>query len=173
MTESGDLLTLEDQDRSSWDRAQISEGSALLGAAARRGRQGLYLLQARIAQCHVAAPTAAATDWALIADLYGHLVRLVPSPVVELNRAVAVGMADGPSAGLKLVDALADSGALAAYYLLPATRADLLRRLGRLSDAASSYRQALDLAATDAERRYLTRRLIEAGGSPEPISPQF
>jgi len=141
------------------------EARALLAAAVRREQRGPYLLQAAIAQCHATAATAEDTDWGLIADLYGVLAQMVPSPVVELNRAVAVGMADGPEAGLKLADALAASGKLTGYYLLPATRADLLRRLGRSAEAAVSYREALDLAVNDAERRYLARRLAEAEGT--------
>ncbi|HEX9032409.1 MAG TPA: RNA polymerase sigma factor [Streptosporangiaceae bacterium] len=162
---SGDLITLEDQDRSRWDSDEIGEGSALLDAVTGLVQPGPYLLQACIAQCHAVAPTADATDWALIARLYDYLVRLVPSPVVELNRAVAVGMADGPQAGLRLVDALTESGTLAGYYLLPATRADLLRRLGSFGEAAASYRQALSLAGNEAERRYLSRRLAETSRS--------
>jgi RNA polymerase sigma-70 factor, ECF subfamily len=158
---AGDLVTLEDQDRSRWDRAEIGEGTAVLDAALRRGRGGPYGLQAAIAACHATAPDPAATDWAEIALLYGRLARLVPSPVVELNRAVAVAMADGPAAGLALVAAIEASGELSGYYLLPATRADLLRRLGRSAEAAASYRAARDLAATGAERRYLDRRLAE------------
>jgi RNA polymerase sigma-70 factor (ECF subfamily) len=153
--DAGDLVTLADQDRARWDAGEIAEGVALLDAALRRGRPGPYQLQAAIAA------EAATTDWAEIAGLYGQLAQLVPSAVVELNRAVAVAMADGPAAGLELVEALAASGALAGYYLLPATRADLLRRLERPAEAASCYREALELAATDAERRYLTRRLAE------------
>jgi RNA polymerase sigma-70 factor, ECF subfamily len=158
---AGDLVTLEDQDRGRWDRAAIDEGDRVLEAALRRGRPGPYQLQAAIAACHATAPDAAATDWAQIALLYRQLGLLTPSPVIELNRAVAVAMADGPEAGLALVAAIEDSGALAGYYLLPATRADLLRRLGRRVEAAASYRAARDLAATDAERRYLDRRLSE------------
>ena len=158
---AGDLVTLEDQDRARWERAEIDEGAGVLDAALRRGRAGPYQLQAAIAACHATAPDAAATDWAEIALLYWRLGQLVPSPVVELNRAVAVAMAEGPAAGLELVAAIEDSGALAGYYLLPATRADLLRRLGRRAEAAASYRTARDLAATDAERRYLARRLAE------------
>jgi RNA polymerase sigma-70 factor (ECF subfamily) len=161
--EAGDVVTLEDQDRSRWDRQEIGEGAGLLEAAIRRGRPGPYRLQAEIAGCHATAP-AGATDWARIAELYRQLERLVPSPVVALNRAVAVGMAEGPVAGLELVDALAGTGALAGYHLLPATRADMLRRLGRHGEAAVSYQQALGLAVNDAERRYLARRLAEAGG---------
>jgi RNA polymerase sigma-70 factor (ECF subfamily) len=158
---AGDLVTLEDQDRGRWDTAEIDEGVALLDGALRRGAPGRYQVQAAIAACHATAADAAGTDWPQIAALYGRLVRLVPSPVVELNRAVAVGMADGPMAGLALMDALAASGALEGYHLLPATRADLLRRLGRTTEAAAAYREALDLTTTDAERRYLRRRLAE------------
>jgi RNA polymerase sigma-70 factor, ECF subfamily len=121
-------------------------------------------LQAAIAACHARAAVAADTDWAQIAALYGELRLLVPSAVVELNRAVAVAMARGPAAGLALVDELAASGALASYYLLPATRADLLRRLDRRAEAAESYREALALAPTEPERRYLQRRLTEVAG---------
>jgi RNA polymerase sigma-70 factor (ECF subfamily) len=160
--EAGDVVTLEDQDRSRWHQAEIAEGTGLLEAAARRGRRGPYLIQAAIAQCHATAQVAADTDWTLIAHLYDSLAQLIPSPVIELNRAVAVGMADGPAAGLRLADNLAKSGALAGYYLLPATRADLLRRLGQHAEAAASYREALDLAVNAAERRYLARRLTEA-----------
>ena len=162
VTEAGDLVTLEDQDRSRWNQAEIAEGVGLLDAAARRGQRGPYLIQAAIARCHATAHIAADTKWALIADLYDSLADLIPSPVIELNRAVAVGMADGPAAGLRLVDNLAASGALAGYYLLAATRADLLRRLGQHGEAAASYREALDLAVNTAERRYLARRLTEA-----------
>jgi RNA polymerase sigma-70 factor, ECF subfamily len=164
--EAGDLVTLEEQDRRRWDRPGIEEGEAVLKAALRRGQLGPYQLQAAIAACHAAAAEAADTDWAQIARLYGELARVVPSPVVELNRAVAVAMADGPAAGLELVAAIEASGELSGYYLVPATRADLLRRLGRWAEAADSYRAARDLAATDAERRYLDRRLTEtASGS--------
>jgi RNA polymerase sigma-70 factor, ECF subfamily len=165
---AGDLVTLEDQDRSRWDGRAVQEGVGLLEAALRRGRPGPYQIQAAIAACHATATEAAATDWAQIAQLYGQLIQLVPSPVVELNRAVAVAMADGPAAGLELVAALETSGALPGYYLLPATRADLLRRLGRQMEAAASYRRALDLAATDAERRYLSKRLAEASACGAP-----
>jgi RNA polymerase sigma-70 factor (ECF subfamily) len=158
---AGDLVTLEDQDRTRWDTAEIDEGVALLEGALRRGAPGRYQVQAAIAACHATAADAAGTDWPQIAALYGRLVRLLPSPVVELNRAVAVGMADGPAAGLALVDALAGSEAMEGYHLLPATRADLLRRLGRADEAATAYREALGLASTDAERRYLDRRLTE------------
>ncbi len=158
---AGELVTLEDQDRSRWDRSEIDEGVAILEAAPRRGRPGPYQLQAAIAACHATAADPAATDWTQIAELYGRLARVVPSAVVRLNQAVAVAMADGPAAGLALVDALDASGELAGYHLLPATRADLLRRLDRPAEAAAAYREALDLAVTEAERRYLARRLAE------------
>jgi RNA polymerase sigma-70 factor, ECF subfamily len=161
---AGELVTLEHQDRGRWDRAGIAEGVDLLEQALARGRPGPYQLQAAIAACHATAADAADTDWPQIAMLYAQLARMVPSEVVELNRAVAVGMAEGPAAGLALVDELAASGQLAGYHLLPATRADLLRRLGRRDEAAAAYRAALALVSTDAERRYLTRRLGEVTG---------
>ena len=159
--DGGDLVPLDEQDRGRWDRDAIAEGVARLDAALRRGEPGPYQVQAAIAACHAGAARAEDTDWAEIAALYGELARMTPSPVVELNRAVAVAMADGPAAGLTLVDALDASGSLTGYRLLPATRADLLRRLDRRAEAAAAYRAALALGATDAERRYLTRRLAE------------
>jgi RNA polymerase sigma-70 factor (ECF subfamily) len=159
--DAGDIVTLEDQDRSRWDSGEIREGLELLDTALRHDRAGPYQLQAAIAACHAVAPDAAATDWARIAILYGRLTELVTSPVIELNRAVAVAMADGPAAGLELVEALEASRALTGYHLLAATRADLLRRLGRDAEAAASYREALELAPTDAEHRFLERRLSE------------
>jgi RNA polymerase sigma-70 factor (ECF subfamily) len=164
---AGDLVPLEEQDRSTWNRAQIDAALSILDSALRRRRPGPYQVQASIAACHASAPDPAATDWAQIALLYERLAAMAPGPVVELNRAVAVAMADGPAAGLALVDALAAAGTLAGYHLLAATRADLLRRLGRWDEAARAYREALALASTDAERRYLDRRLAEtnaAGG---------
>src|SRR4051812_8063212 len=128
---TGELVPLEGQDRSAWNQAQIAEGATLCERALRRRRAGPFQLQAAIAACHATAPTAADTDWPQIVGLYAELARLAPSPIVELNRAVAIGMADGPEAALPLVDAIADSGRLDGYYLLPATRADLLRRAGR------------------------------------------
>ena len=157
----GDVVTLEDQDRTRWDAAEISEGVALLESALRHGRAGQYQLQAAIAACHARAAAPEDTDWAQIASLYERLLELVPSAVIELNHAVAVAMAAGPAAGLALVDALAADGQLAGYHLLTATRADLLRRLGRLEDAAASYREALAMATTEPERRFLARRLDE------------
>ena len=162
----GDLIPLDEQDRGGWDRTAIVEGTEILEGALRRRAPGPYQVQAAIAACHAEAETAADTDWAQIAGLYGELTRFTDSPIVELNRAVAVGMADGPSAGLDLVGRLEASGALADYHLLPATRADLLRRADRSPEAADAYRAALALAPSDAEARYLRRRLAEvsAGG---------
>jgi RNA polymerase sigma-70 factor (ECF subfamily) len=161
LDDEGELVTLEEQDRSRWDREAIAGGLRLLDAALRLGRPGPYQLQAAIAACHATAARATDTDWARIAALYGELAKLVPSPVVRLNRAVAVAMDEGPAAGLELVETLEASGELGGYHLLPATRADLLRRLGRPEEAAAAYRGALDLVVTDPERRYLTRRLAE------------
>ncbi|MGW3768006.1 RNA polymerase sigma factor [Actinomadura verrucosospora] len=156
--EAGDLVALEDQDRSRWDRAAIAEGAALVDEALRRGEPGPYQVQAAIAACHGAARTAGETDWPQIAALYGRLEAMVSGPVVRLNRAVAVAMADGPLAGLALADRIEG---LDGYHLLHATRADLLRRLGRSEEAAAAYREALALARADADRRYLARRLGE------------
>jgi RNA polymerase sigma-70 factor (ECF subfamily) len=163
--DDGELVTLEDQDRTRWDRAEIDEGRQVLDTALRRGAAGPYQLQAAIAACHASAASAADTDWRAIARLYGELAAVTRSPVVELNRAVAVGMADGPAAGLALVDALAAAGVLAGYHLLPATRADLLRRLGRGAEAAQAYREALALTGTGPEQRYLSRRLAEVSSA--------
>jgi RNA polymerase sigma-70 factor (ECF subfamily) len=154
-------VALEDQDRTRWDPDAIREATAVLDAAGRRRQPGPYQLQAAIAACHATAPEASLTDWGEIAQLYGRLSQLLPTPVVALNRAVAVAMAEGPAAGLALVDHLEAGGGLQGYPLLPATRADLLRRLGRPDQAAHAYRRAIDVAATEAERRYLTRRLAE------------
>ena len=159
--EAGQLVTLEDQDRTAWDRPAVDEGAALLEAALRRGRPGPYQIQAAIAACHTTAATAVETDWADIAGLYGELARFVPSAVVRLNRAVAVGMAEGPAAGLALLAELEQEGDLADYHLLPATRADLLRRMGRTAEAAEAYGRALELVENDAERNFLEKRLAE------------
>ncbi|NGN68525.1 RNA polymerase sigma factor [Streptomyces sp. A7024] len=158
---AGELVTLEEQDRGGWERSRIAEGEALLDGALRRGRPGPYQIQAAIAACHMTAASAAETDWVQIAALYGELERRVPSAVVRLNRAVAVGMADGPAAGLAMVARLEEGGELAGYHLLPATRADLLRRQGRLAAAAAAYEQALELVENDAERKFLRKRLAE------------
>jgi RNA polymerase sigma-70 factor, ECF subfamily len=170
LDDNGDVITLDEQDRSAWDAGYIEEGLGLLDAALRHRRAGPYQVQAAIAACHARAADAAETDWAEIAGLYGRLRDLVPSAVVELNRAVAVAMADGPAAGLALVDALDAGGQLTGYHLLEATRADLLRRLGRFDEAAARYRDALALAATEPERRYLTRRLAEVSAA-QPGDP--
>jgi RNA polymerase sigma-70 factor (ECF subfamily) len=160
-TQDGVLVTLEHQDRSRWDRALIDEGVATLDAALALARTGPYQVQAAIAACHAGAPDAAGTDWSQIAALYARLAQLAPSPVVDLNRAVAVAMVDGLPAGLRMVDEVAASGLLDGYHLLPATRADLLRRAGRAAEAKEAYGQALELAPTEAERRYLASRLSE------------
>jgi RNA polymerase sigma-70 factor (ECF subfamily) len=160
--EHGDLVLLEDQDRSLWDASAIAAGVGELDTALRRSRPGPYQVQAAIAACHVTVARAEDTDWSEIALLYGRLFAMMPTPVVALNRAVAVAMADGPAAGLALVDALDGSGALDGYHLLAATRADFLRRLGRHEDARDAYRRALDLVTSESERRYLTRRLAES-----------
>jgi RNA polymerase sigma-70 factor, ECF subfamily len=160
-TDDGVLVPLEDQDRTQWDQTLIAEGVATLDAALAMRRTGSYQVQAAIAACHATAPDAASTDWPQIATLYAELARLAPSPVVDLNRAVAVAMADGISVGLGRVDELAASGRLDGYHLLPATRADLLRRDGRLDEARAAYEEAIELAPTEAERRYLASRLDE------------
>jgi RNA polymerase sigma-70 factor (ECF subfamily) len=167
---AGDPVTLEEQDRTRWDHDEIGEGLNWLSAARRHGRTGPYQLQAAIAACHATANQPSATDWDQIARLYSRLAQLMPSAVVELNRAVAVAMAQGPAAGLALLDVIEAAGQLADYRLLPATRADLLRRLGRFEEAAASYRDALALAATCGERRFLTRRLAEMT-HPSPAPP--
>jgi RNA polymerase sigma-70 factor (ECF subfamily) len=158
---AGELVLLEDQDRERWDRAEIGEGIRLLDRAMRRGPPGPYRLQACIAALHAAAPTAAATDWRRIAALYDRLMAVAGSPVVALNRAVAVAMVEGPDAGLSLMDDLAASGDLDGYHLLHAGRADLLRRLGRTGEAADAYRRALDLTTNPVERAFLSGRLAE------------
>jgi RNA polymerase sigma-70 factor (ECF subfamily) len=158
---TGDLILLEDQDRSLWNRDQIAEGVALMERALSSRRIGPYALQAAIAAVHAEAPRAAATDWARIVGLYDVLVQADPSPVVELNRAVAVAMRDGPEAGLVLVDAILGRGDLGNYHLAHAARADLCRRLGRIKDARVSYERALGLTGQEPERRFLTRRLSE------------
>jgi RNA polymerase sigma-70 factor (ECF subfamily) len=162
--DAGDLVTLDDQDRTQWDRAEIDEGTGLLQAALGRGAAGPYQLQAAIAACHATAARPADTDWATIARLYARLAELMPTPVVRLNQAVAIAMADGPAAALPLVRQLEATDALRGYYLLPATLADLFRRLGRPAEAAASYREALALAPSEAERRYLSKRLAQLAG---------
>ncbi|HKU63286.1 MAG TPA: RNA polymerase sigma factor [Gemmatimonadales bacterium] len=164
----GDLVLLADQDRSRWDRARIDEGTALVQRALASRRFGPYTLQAAIAAVHAEAATPAETDWGQIVGLYEVLLRIEPSPVVELNRAAAVAMRDGPAAGLGLVDAILARGDLDQYYLAHSARADLCRRLGRADEARASYRRALELTRQEPERRFLERRLREVEG--EPVS---
>ena len=160
LDEAGDLVLLEDQDRTRWNHDQIAEALPLVEEAL-RGGPGPFALQAAIAALHCQATRAEDTDWVQIVGLYALLERLQPSPVVALNRAAAVAMVQGPRAALALVDALADGGELDRYHLLHAARADLLRRLGALPEAAKSYGRALSLVTNDAERRFLERRLRE------------
>jgi RNA polymerase sigma-70 factor (ECF subfamily) len=168
----GGLILLEDQDRSRWDPDRIREGQALVERALRRGRPGSYQLQAAIAALHDEAPSAADTDWAQIAVLYETLRRHDPSPVIELNLAVAVAMADEPATGLAMIDGLAATGSLADYPYLHAARADLLRRMERWTEAATAYRRALEGIGSEPERTFLERRLAEvtarAEGSARP-----
>jgi RNA polymerase sigma-70 factor, ECF subfamily len=156
---AGALVTLEEQDRSLWDRDQIEEGLALVDAGLRKGRIGPYQLQAAIAALHGEAARPEATDWPQIAALYGELARINPSPVVQLNGAVAIGMSEGPRRGLALIDELGAVGELDRYHLFHAARADMLRRLGSFEAAAEAYRRALALMANGVERAYLERRL--------------
>ena len=157
----GDLILLEDQDRTKWNADEIDEGLEWLARAQSQAVVGPYVIQAAIAAEHASAPHVEATDWPAIVRWYRALLRIQPSPVVALNAAVAVAMADGPQAGLAMVDRLDETGALERYYLLPATRADLLRRLGRNQEAAADYERALSLVTNPAERRFLERRLAE------------
>lgn len=159
----GDLVLLDAQDRSQWDRALIAEGAALVTRALSLRRIGPYSLQAAIAAVHASAPTSADTDWAEIVGLYDVLARVEPSPVIELNRAVAVAMRDGPDAGLALIDGLLARGELANYHLTHAARADLCRRLGRRKEAREAYERALALTQLEPERRFLLGRLRELG----------
>jgi RNA polymerase sigma-70 factor (ECF subfamily) len=161
----GALVRLEDQDRARWDRAQIAEGAALVEDALRAGVPGSYALQAAIAALHAQAARAADTDWPQIVGLYALLYRIQPTPIVELNRAVAIAMADGPEHGLALIDQLEAGGHLAGYYLVPAARAALLARLGRRDEAARCYEQAVSLTTNDAERRFLEGELRAARGT--------
>jgi RNA polymerase sigma-70 factor (ECF subfamily) len=163
--EDGELVLLDDQDRACWDRSRITEGAALVGRALQMGNPGPYQLQAAIAALHDRADTPDATDWPQIAGLYEELERRSPSPVVALNRAVAIAMADGPAAGLARIDAIVESGALEEYPYLHAARADLMRRLGQFDDARAAYERALGLTANAAERRFLRRRLAEVEAS--------
>jgi RNA polymerase sigma-70 factor (ECF subfamily) len=169
---SGDVITLEEQDRSRWKHAEIDQANTTLDAAVRRDAIGPYQVQALIAACHANAPHAGATDWARIAALYERLLEVTANPLVKLNHAVAVGMATGPEDGLALVGRLEASVELRDYHLLHATRADFLRRLGRNSEATDAYREALNLARTHAERRYLTKRLQEVSSGPAPAEAE-
>ncbi len=159
----GDLILLADQDRELWNREFIQEGSALVAQASGSRGVGPYTLQAAIAAAHAQAPSTAATDWSQIVGFYDALARINPSPVIHLNRAVAVAMRDGPSAGLALIDKILGEGDLADYHLAHSARADLCRRMGRVEEARASYRTALALAQQDPERRFLERRLNELG----------
>jgi RNA polymerase sigma-70 factor (ECF subfamily) len=160
-TATGELILLDDQDRSLWNREQIAEGLALVERAFSAPQVGPYTIQAAIAAVHANAPNASATDWTQIVMLYDLLARAEPSPVIELNRAVAVAMRDGPSEGLKLIDAILERGDLSDYHLAHAARADLCRRLGRTREARASYKRALGLVEQEPERRFLERRLAE------------
>jgi RNA polymerase sigma-70 factor (ECF subfamily) len=160
---SGEIILLDDQDRSRWNREQISEGKALAERALASQQFGAYTLQAAISAAHADAPTPKATNWRQIVALYDLLVRAAPTPVVELNRAVALAMRDGPATGLGLIDTLLGRGDLTDYHLAFAARADLCRRLGRLAEARAAYERALALARQDPERRFLERRLAELG----------
>jgi RNA polymerase sigma-70 factor, ECF subfamily len=156
---NGDLILLEDQDRALWNRNQITEGISLVSRALASGQVGPYTIQAAIAAAHAQAPSAPATDWAQIVALYDLLLQTHPSPVIELNRAVAVAMSEGPSAGLGLINAILARGDLENYHLAHAARADLCRRLGRTAEARASYERALILTQQEPERRFLMQRL--------------
>jgi len=160
-TAAGELIPLEEQDRSRWNREQIEEGVTLVQRALTSRGFGPYTLQAAIAALHAEAPSSAATDWAQIVGLYDVLLRAEPSPVIELNRAAAIAMRDGPERGLALIDAILARGELREYHLAHAARADLFRRLGRKSEAEAAYQRALELAVEEPERRLLERRLKE------------
>ena len=156
---TGELILLERQDRSLWNRKQIEEGLELVEQALKSGRVGSYTLQAAIASVHAQSESSAATDWSGIVALYNQLVRIQPSPVVQLNRAVAIAMRDGPETGLRHIDALLENGELATYYLAHSARADLCRRLGKTAEARSSYEKALALTQQDPERKFLQERI--------------
>lgn len=160
-TADGNLVLLEDQDRSLWDKEQIKEGITLVEQSLSTRRFGPYTVQAAIAAIHAEAPSAAETDWEEIAELYDVLLQLEPSPVIELNRAVAVAMRDGPQAGLKIIDAIVARGDLANYHLAHSARAELCRRLGRTAEARASFERALDLTQLEPERRFLEGKLRE------------
>jgi RNA polymerase sigma-70 factor (ECF subfamily) len=156
---TGELILLDQQDRSLWNREQIAEGVALLQKALKSRRLGAYTLQAAIAAVHAEAESVAATDWRQIVALYDRLLRIHPSPVVLLNRAVAIAMSDGPEAGLTQIDAVLEHGELANYYLAHSARADMYRRLGRTAEARSSYEKALALTHQEPERQFLQKRI--------------
>lgn len=162
-TSAGEIILLDDQDRGLWDRAMIAEGQNFVDRAFLTQQFGPYMLQAGIAATHAAAETPTKTNWTQIVSLYDALAQISPSPVVELNRAVAIAMRDGPAAGLEIVDAILTRGELADYHLAHATRADFCRRLGKTADARHSYQQALNLARQEPERRFLAGRLAELG----------
>jgi RNA polymerase sigma-70 factor (ECF subfamily) len=164
-TESGEIVLLDEQDRTRWNRDQIAEGCALVERALTGRRFGPYTLQAAIAAVHAEARTAADTDWAQIVALYDVLMRADPSPVVELNRAAAIAMRDGPAAGLAIVDAILARGDLDEYHLAHSARADLCRRLGRIADARASYERAVGLTRQGPERRFLEKRLRDLSAS--------
>jgi RNA polymerase sigma-70 factor (ECF subfamily) len=166
-TASGEIVLLEDQDRALWNRAHITEGLTLVNQALSSRRFGPFTLQAAIASVHAQAATAAATDWGQIVGIYDVLLRAEPSPVVELNRAVAIAMRDGPVAGIALIDTILDRGELADYHLTHAARADLCRRAGQTAAARASYERALALARQEPERQFLQRRLAELLGRPD------
>jgi RNA polymerase sigma-70 factor (ECF subfamily) len=156
---TGELILLENQDRSLWNREQIAEGMALMEKALKSRRFGSYTLQAAIAAVHAEAESVAVTDWRQIVSLYDRLLRIQPSPVVQLNRAVAIAMCDGPDAGLAQIDAVLEQGELANYYLAHSARADMYRRLGRTAEARSSYEKALALTQQEPERQFLQERI--------------
>jgi RNA polymerase sigma-70 factor (ECF subfamily) len=160
-SDAGEIILLDQQDRARWDRKLITEGIGFVERALASRRFGPYTLQAAIAAIHAQAPSAAMTDWAQIVALYDLLIRVAPSPIVELNRAVAVAMRDGPAAGLTLVDAILARGELGDYHLIHSARADFCRRLGQATDARTSYERALALTKQEPERRFLEKRLAE------------
>ena len=161
ISKDGDSILLEQQDRSLCNRDQIAEGIALTESALRSHRFGAYTLQAAIAAVHAESSSTTSTDWREITLLYDRLLRIQPSPVVELNRAVAIAMCEGPEQGLRLIDDLLERGELSNYHLAHSSRADLCRRLGRVPEARASYEKALDLAVQESDRRFLARRLEE------------
>jgi RNA polymerase sigma-70 factor (ECF subfamily) len=162
-TPTGDLILLEDQDRSLWNREQIAEGVSLVERALASRQVGPYTIQGAIAAVHAHAPSSSATDWSQIVGLYDLLMRATPSPVIGLNRAAAIAMRDGPLAGLALIETILDEGELTNYHLVHAARADLCRRLGRNREAVASYKKALSLTQQEPERRFLERRMTELG----------